>query len=343
MIFFVTFHISPENPIEISPDSLNYQTIINLMFHSTSLLHGDCHKVVLSDLHTDFSQLSPDISVQRYDIDSHHIMLNRLSTQIQFLKTMNQESNVVLLDSDMLITANLNPLLLQDFDIGLTIRTPAPVYKGKPMPINGGIFFIPASGKSAALRFLEQLYHIYQKHYGKDTQWWGDQYALLDILQCPDANDLQPGCLQLNDIKVRLLDCDQYNFSPDLESELDLTAFQDKFILHFKGPRKQFMQAYWEQFINPDRPTLPLETAHKALELKISLLQENRFEMKRQIQELKQVNKALMVEKKHLAAVNAQLTARSTSRRPYIRYLIQKLKKYLSLLLPQPEAEEEST
>lgn len=336
MIFFVTFHISLENLIETSSHSLSYQTIINLMFHSASLLHEDCCKIVLSDLNTDFSHLSPDISVQRYDIDSHHIMLNRLSTQIQFLRTMNQESNVVLLDSDMLLTAKLDPLLLQDFDIGLTIRTPAPVYQGKPMPINGGIFFIPASGKPAALRFLEQLYHIYQRSYGKDTQWWGDQYALLDILQCPDANDLQPGSLQLNDIKVRLLDCDQYNFSPDLESELDLTAFEGKFILHFKGPRKQFMQAYWDQFINPDRPTLPLETAYKELELKISLLQENRFEMKRQIQELKQANKALIIEKKHLAAVNAQLTAQSTSRKSYIQHLIQQLKKYLYSILPWP-------
>lgn len=329
MIVFATFHISLQPSPSLSNISTDYQTTINLMFQSVSLFHRAVRKFVLSDLDTDFSQLSSDIVIQRYDIDTQSMMLSRLDTQTQFLKTVEPESSVVLLDSDMLLNGSLDHLLQQPFDLGLTIRDPAPVHQGRPMPINGGIFFIPAKGKSAAIHFLENLQRIYRDRYSDSTQWWGDQYALAEILQRSGTTDLHPGNLELDGTCIYLLDCDRYNFSPELESELDFARFEDSLVLHFKGPRKRFMQLYWDQFLAPNRQILPLEEAQKLLEKKVNLLQKDRFALKHKIQELKQTRKALVAENKRLVATNADLSARLASPKQYIRHLFKQLRKRL--------------
>lgn len=316
MITFVTFHVLPRE-VTVSDDvlmatsesNINYQTIINLMFLSASLFNDKPLKVVLSDLHTELSQLLPEAIVRRYVIDSRDVMLSRLATQIQFLKETNEESSIVMLDSDILLNGNLDFLLEQDFDIGLTVRNPAPIHEGISMPINGGIFFIPAYRKTAATQFLEKVYAVYQEHYSHTAQWWGDQFALAQVVEQSSVSSFEPGIIDVNGVKVCLLDCDKFNFSPDFETDLDLTIFENSLILHFKGLRKQFMQTYWDYFLNPDRQILTIEDAYEEQKTRIDLLQRNRFEMKQKIRGLEKKYKKLEIHAKELEAYNASLRA----------------------------------
>ncbi|NJR49031.1 MAG: hypothetical protein HC780_05105 [Leptolyngbyaceae cyanobacterium CSU_1_3] len=111
MITFATFHIdcTPKAADHISKNNVHlddrneYLVQIDLMFRSASLAHPNCKKVVLTDLHTDLSSLSSDIQIHRLDVDPELIMLSRLEAQLHYITHQDLGSDVVLLDSDMLI------------------------------------------------------------------------------------------------------------------------------------------------------------------------------------------------------------------------------------------------
>jgi lipopolysaccharide biosynthesis glycosyltransferase len=253
MITFVTFHadILDENlEIDTPLDNNNfydYQQSINLMFKSVDKFHGDCQKVILTSLETNLSFLPVDIKVKRYPINSREIMLSRLVSQLDFLKNHDFESDVVLLDSDILINGNLESLFDHEFDLALTIRD------NQEMPINGGIIYVCKKNPAVVINFFERLYLLYMEKYQEKSQWWGDQYALADIIGYKENRKFDAGIIDIDNIKVLLLPCEIYNFSPNnYESNLDVYELKDKKILHFKGQRKPYMSVYWQNYLMLD-------------------------------------------------------------------------------------------
>ena len=249
MITFVTFHadileedIEANTPLDQN-NFYDYQETINLMFQSVDKFHNQSKKVILTNLETNLSFLPVDIKVKRYPIDSREIMLSRLVSQLDFLRNHDFESNVVLLDSDILINENLESLFDNEFDLALTIRD------DQEMPINGGIIYISKKNPEPVINFFEKLYVLYTEKYQEKSQWWGDQYALADVIGYKENTQFESGIIEIDNIKVLLLPCEIYNFSPNYESNLDVYELKDKKILHFKGPRKQYMSVYWQNYL----------------------------------------------------------------------------------------------
>jgi lipopolysaccharide biosynthesis glycosyltransferase len=196
-----------------------------------------------------------------------------LMSQLHFLKSHEVESDVVLLDSDILINDNLESLFEQEFDVALTIRDE------QEMPINGGIIYISQKNLAAAINFFQKLYFLYTEKYQEKSQWWGDQYALADAIGHQANSNIKPGNIEVDGVKILLLPCEIYNFSPNYESDLDLCELKEQKILHFKGPRKQYMNMYWENYLDiQESPDWQQKSA--ILQQQILALQADRLNLK---------------------------------------------------------------
>jgi uncharacterized small protein (DUF1192 family) len=279
MITFVTFHaeiagedIETNTPLD-GENFYDYQQTINLMFKSVDKFHSNFKKVILTNLETNLSFLAADIQIQRYPVDSREIMLSRLVSQLDFLKNHDFESDVVLLDSDILINENLESLFEQDFDLALTIRDE------QEMPINGGIIYISQKNPAAAINFFQKLHFLYTEKYQEKSQWWGDQYALADAIGYQASGKLKPGNIEVDGVRILLLPCEIYNFSPNYESNLDVCELKEQKILHFKGPRKQYMNVYWENYLAL-YGSLDLQQKNAVLQQQILALQADRLNSK---------------------------------------------------------------
>ena len=257
MLTFVTFHVdsSKETAKKIYNqdnkdfrNDYNYILLINLLFRSVSIFHPNCRKVVLTDMNTRLAGLDDDIEVYRTSLDPESIMFSRLVAQFNYVNTQQIDSDIILIDSDMLVNANLEHLFEEDFSVALTYRYLEAV---KDMPINGGIIFLSRDRKQEAIKFLEKVYQIYQEKYLKDYQsWWGDQYALIDAIGFDNFHSRQSDVMLVDEQKIKLLDCEIYNFSPGRNPNSIVREHKDKVILHFKGSRKKIMPLYWQAHLS---------------------------------------------------------------------------------------------
>jgi predicted nuclease with TOPRIM domain len=308
MISFVTFHvdinknfIEDDTPLD-SSNFYNYQLAIDLMFRSAAYFHPQCHKIILSDLNTNLSYLPSDLEVNRYDLDVNQIMYSRLLAQCKFLQNYDFQTDIILLDSDIIISSNLEDIFVdRDFDIGLTFRD------DPEMPINGGVIYISKNNKESVLSFFQKLLEIYQEKHHSKAQWWGDQHALVDLV-CDDRSISFDSShyLNVNGVKIALFDCDIYNFSPDYNSDLEVYEKQNKKIIHFKGPRKKFMKDYWHyHFDKTDNTKLKniislfLEDRN-ILEQKFLDLQKDRSKLKTKFKEVKTERDRIINDKKEI-------------------------------------------
>lgn len=223
--------------------------MIDLLFRSTFMFHPNAKGIVLTDNSTQFPYLSDEIEIQTFPIDPTRITFSKIVAQIDYLKNFDFSSDVVLLDSDILINASLDHVFEQDFDVAITYRE-----YHKEMPINAAVILLKRGRKQQAIEFLETLHTYYKDRYPEDA-WFGDQYALLDAIGEENyrirSSDL---IMTETGIKVLLLPCDLYNFSPDdaapmIRFSSIASPLTEKKVLHFKGERKKLMNPYWRAYL----------------------------------------------------------------------------------------------
>lgn len=261
MINFVTFHVNfneksgaylnnsavlvKENiltKLMSGKEDFHYVDMISTMFKSARLFHPGCRCVVLTDAETDFLPIEALAEIRRYDIDPRRIILSRLIAQIDYLKNYAGNDDILFIDSDIILNANLDHVFDQAFDIAVTYRP-----SKKDMPVNGGMLFVSMRRKDRALAFFERVYDTYMSKYVSNDVWWGDQFALRDVIKVKDfaANTV----LDVDGIKVLFLSCNEYNFKPAESHRAILFALEGKKAIHFQGRRKKIMRLYWEIYL----------------------------------------------------------------------------------------------
>lgn len=324
MITFVTFHVdlavdslSSDTPLD-SSQLLEYREILSLMLRSVSLFHHDAHQVVLTDETSVFIDLPSNIELQRYAVDSSNVMLSRLYAQLEFLKMHDFKSNIIFLDTDILVNSNLEKALSwSEFDIALTLRNDA-----KGMPVNGGIIFASNQYPSLVLDFFQSFYQKYVDHFYMQSQWWGDQKALVDLLTNSGEEKLSLGNKKVDNIRLLLLPCETYNYSPNFEKCDDIYGSDlNKKVIHFKGKRKQFMKPFWnicmEYKIADPTDQIRILLSH------MERLQLSRQSLKSDFQVLKNQHKSLKRKFQNLEAalVKEQKDKEATSQELYMTLL----------------------
>ena len=156
---------------------------------------------------------------------------------------MRGTSPVVFLDSDVIVNADLGPLLAEEFDVALT-------YRDHPnTPVNGGVIIVKGGAHGSGLRFLERVRSIFDQEFSSARLWWGDQRALIAAVGHERFAHRQADTVEVDGTRVRLLPCDRYNFSPADDEQAIAAELGDKCILHFKGARKRLMPLYWASYL----------------------------------------------------------------------------------------------
>lgn len=144
------------------------------------------------------------------------------------------ESELLVLDTDVIVQANLKPVVWHPFDAALTWRA-GPIWDrdgndvADLMPYNCGVMF--ARGASFWQACLARMLLMHE-----DAQaWWGDQIAVRKVAESGEFRILE-------------LKCDEYNYTPSHADE-DVSRRR---AVHYKGPnRKQWMLDKWQSLTTP--------------------------------------------------------------------------------------------
>ena len=260
-ITFAVFHAQPPAAAESSEHEsvsiqkrreTKYDQLIELLFRSAEIHHPDCRKVILTDSDTRF-ELPTAVEVSRYELDSSQMMYSRLAAQLDFVRSFDFRSHLILMDSDMLVNESLNELFSENFDLALSYREAPRLTKGiEEMPINGGLIVIKDTGKEPAIAFLERVLQEYQSaQLKKFRAWYGDQYALIEVVGRDRFFNRHNDFLEIGNANLRLLPCEKWNFTPSEKAKRYTRRFKGKKIVHFRGSRKKFMLLYWKAFLAP--------------------------------------------------------------------------------------------
>lgn len=159
----------------------------------------------------------PGCAVQRLPWDGTGVMEFRL----RHLAAL-PDQDLLLIDTDVLIQADVRAVFSFPFDIGLT-RRDGPIFDAEGnditvvMRYNGGVVF------SRRQAFWQQCHAWIEEQDAGLQDWYGDQVALAKF--SPQWNAL-------------LLHCDNFNYTP-LDRDEDVSG---RLLVHYKGRRKEWMK-----------------------------------------------------------------------------------------------------
>lgn len=176
-----------------------------------------------------------------------HLMLWEIDAWIAYFESDLVAENSILVDPDLLFLKDPRPVFDGDFDVGLTWHE----YRTLDHAINAGVIFCRVRRDGTAVadffkRCRDELMQLDPKY----LQWFGDQEALCRAV---GHNHLEtsklPPPTNVGTTAVAFFPCLHFNYWPsDHEMESDFRK-EGKFVVHFKGERKQFIFSYFQKFI----------------------------------------------------------------------------------------------
>jgi hypothetical protein len=200
-------------------------------------------------VYTDDPENTPHIeNTTRCELPSGRpAMVANLDAQLLHLNTGEYGSKVLFLDADVLLR---KPIELGPVDVLVTYRHSV-TGEGKDqlaalMPFNYGVVgaVVSAKTREAWTWMRAQVLNMSPT----EQNWYGNQLALAALVGAPPESGSEvktvPISWSLRDlgtpITVQQHPCETFNYTPQAEGE-DVSG---KFVLHFKGNRKQMMDAY---------------------------------------------------------------------------------------------------
>ncbi len=247
-IGYATFCVAPAIDSTARPawDLLPGGAQFQLLRESVNAIENQPKFTVLTDQDTPFGFSFADTEIERRPVNRQEMMLERTRRQAGFLEKAIHERPVVFADTDMLLISPLGELFRQDFDIALTVRNRA------DMPINGGLILANSRRPEKTLAFFKETLAIMEGGALADCrEWYGDQYALYQMLEDIDIAGNIGKIVESRGFRILLLDAERYNYSPRrrrprLDQDLSSIA-----LYHFKGEHKAYMPFFWENRIKP--------------------------------------------------------------------------------------------
>lgn len=205
------------------------------------MLVTDCPKT-FDDLHQEWLQQECWRGVELHRLESGRpAMVANLDAQIYALANTPYGERVLFLDAD---TICLKPFPWTDADLHVTYRTQVNGDRemAKQQPYNYGVLGVNVTQAS-----VEAFYWLRSRILRMNPErqaWYGNQLALADLLGQPHIGRNRRIRWTFEDhgapLSVCELPCSEWNYSPDSPDE-DVSG---KGILHFKGDRKDLIEAY---------------------------------------------------------------------------------------------------
>lgn len=213
-------------------------------------LCGDSHDDLVELSKESVRRAYPDL-VRFYvyrDEQKEPKMLANVRCQLQHLMSVPWGCRTLFLDADTLVR---EPLPMFDADMFVTWRDKVNGEESQIvalMPYNYGVV-----GAYNSPSVLEAWMWMYQRicHMADSYQdWYGNQLALAELVGAPAKAGEKTvharirwayeGRSDAKPITVKQLPCEQYNYTPESLDE----NVSDKYVLHFKGGRKDLMRQY---------------------------------------------------------------------------------------------------
>jgi len=202
--------------------------------------------VILTDPETPLPSAHGDTVIDRRPVDQQNFMLERTRRQADFLQQRPFDRPVVFADTDMLLISPLSDLFEQDFDIALTVRS------NSQMPVNGGLILANSKRPEASRAFFSRLLSIMEEEALTPwREWYGDQYALAEILQGIDVAENIGRVVDAEGVRILLLDSSRYNFTPTTKRPTLSQDLRSITLYHFKGEYRLYMPFFWESRVKP--------------------------------------------------------------------------------------------
>jgi hypothetical protein len=209
----------------------------------------DCNIILLTDYETKLRNEAIFDEIIRETVDIKIPMYERMRLQKNYLNSKYFDNHTIFVDTDVIFNKNIMDVFLESYDIGLTFRTNMDL-----MPYNGGVIFAKYDNDKKAAKFFEMVldtYHKLEKEpfiryiYPEGIRnWWGDQLALASLVGRLSLSQKMVSRIIFEDIRVKLYPSFYYNFTLEPDIEYSYTDLAEKYIIHFKGNRKQFMDDY---------------------------------------------------------------------------------------------------
>lgn len=244
---FITHYIALskqeiQNIKRITPTFLDFpaEILMRILFKSIDRVHPNAAKFVLTDLETPISNFD-NVTIKRYP-RRKGVISSQISGYLNFMKEWDRKDPLIFIDWDMILQRDLTPIFADPCDIMLTCRE----IRNDQTPINTGLIIIPVeSSLKICDLFQDVLNELRDNPEYSTSEWVGDQLFLSNLLKDIVEKNTS-GIFDYQGLKIKILDCNEYNFTPLYGSEK--RYYPDKFVVHFKGSRKSLMVDYWNSF-----------------------------------------------------------------------------------------------
>jgi hypothetical protein len=187
------------------------------------------------------------LTIIRSSINTKEPMYERVVAMNSFVRSELFSVPTIFLDSDAFLINNPHSLFQLNFDIGLTHRNIYP-----QMPINEGVIYANCKNIRNTRNFFDQYLSIYNELdkdpelsdiYQNIRRWRGGQ---LSINGAAGGNIVYTTGILSDQLgyKKALLPCSRFNLSLQDYSPNDLGIFGRCLVMHFKGPRKSWVDKF---------------------------------------------------------------------------------------------------
>lgn len=186
----------------------------------------------------------PRLAIVPLDVDPVAPMYERVRAMAAYVRSAAFDADTAFLDGDAFANRTLRPVFQCPFDVAVTYRGDAGL-----MPVNEGVIFARSARSEAARAFFDSYVATYDKltdhppivaHYGDIRRWRGGQLTL-NALSCPFGIPAEVDESEVFGANVRYLPCHGFNFSMEAGQKYTVDELDAKYVLHLKGPRKQFL------------------------------------------------------------------------------------------------------
>lgn len=190
-----------------------------MLMLASAIRHCDPQRIYhLTDEHTD---PIPGTETLRLPYDGTHLVQFKMQ-HLAALPAM----PLLVLDTDLIIQHDLNPIFQFDFDVALTRRDERiPDSRGVDaaavMPYNSGVMFCRNP------IFWRQCQRFVDAQESAIRRWYGDQYAIAHVSRY---------------FNVLELSCRNFNYTPQDPHE----NTSHRYVVHYKGERKQWMRQKYQ-------------------------------------------------------------------------------------------------
>lgn len=218
---------------------------IALAVRSIRLHYPEAAVVLLTNPLGREAALPAGIRVVAEPVDLERIMFERIRMYRDHVRAAPDSTQLVFLDTDMLVIRRFDEILAPGADLSVTVR------RILPAPVNGGLIVVDTANHRRVAGFFDRFVACYDGLPEEEKRWDGDQTALRILLDAPVARLKRIEVGERDGLVVRFAPARIFNNTPRrLFLKLGLIRPGAR-LLHFKGGRKGRMAAYARRYLSP--------------------------------------------------------------------------------------------